>query len=200
MFIASAPVGSGSGLMFKELYAAGAQYIIRYGSDDVKNPAPNEKNIIKIIDETDHLYGFSLASGLDLNASGKSVFATPEIVSALTEEALERNLLIEKRVCHHLENYHALRTPEKFSPQRRKVLETQLNSLKRDDKKGSFDMESAVLFRVAQDFKRHAAAVLQTVDKENKSQGPYEGVNQTQALEMEAIFVEYVLSALMRLG
>jgi hypothetical protein len=42
VFVASAPVGSGSGLVFTELYAAGAEFIIRYGSDDVKNPNDDE--------------------------------------------------------------------------------------------------------------------------------------------------------------
>ncbi|MBS0185592.1 MAG: hypothetical protein JSS34_04535 [Proteobacteria bacterium] len=199
VFMASAPVGSGSGLMFTELYSAGAQYIVRYGSDDVKSPPQEDKNLIKIIDETDNLFGFELASGLDPNSCGKSLWASSEIIAALSAEALERNLPIEKRVCHHLENYHALRTPEKFSSKRKEALENQLKNLKRDNKKESFDMESAVLFRVAHDFKRHAASVLQTVDKENKNEGPYEGANKEQALEMEKVFTDYVLSALLRL-
>jgi len=199
VFMASAPVGSGSGLMFTELYAAGAHYIVRYGSDDVKSPPQEDKNLIKIIDETDNLFGYELASGLDPDSCGKLVGASSEIIAALSTEALERNLPFEKRVCHHLENYHALRTPEKFSSKRREALENQLKNLKRDDKKESFDMESAVLFRVAHDFKRHAASVLQTVDKENKNEGPYEGANKEQALKMEKIFTDYVLSALLRL-
>ncbi len=199
IFVASTPVGSGSGLVFTELYAAGAKYIIRYGSDDVKNPLPHEKDSIKIIDETDNLYGFDLASGLDPTEFGKSVFASPKIIEALKEEAKDRNLSTEIRVCHHLENYHALRTPGKFSPERKKRLEEQLVALKREDKKESFDMESAVLFRVAKDFDQHAAAVLQTVDKENKSLGPYEGTNKEQALHMEKVFTEYTLSALARI-
>ncbi|HQS84359.1 MAG: hypothetical protein B7Y25_05390 [Alphaproteobacteria bacterium 16-39-46] len=173
---------------------------MRYGSDDVKSPVSDEKNLIKIIDETDNLYGFERASGLDPSECGKTILASSEIISALSEEALKRNLMVEKRVCHHLENYHALRTPEKFSLKRREALENQLKALKRDDKKESFDMESAVLFRVAKDFKRHAAAVLQTVDKENKNQGPYEGDNKAQVLEMETVFTDYVLSALIRLN
>jgi len=44
--VASAPVGSGSGLMFTELYSAGAEHIVRYGSDDVKNPTKEESNLV----------------------------------------------------------------------------------------------------------------------------------------------------------
>lgn len=199
VFIASAPVGAGSGLMFTELYSAGADYIIRYGSDDVKNPSEDEKTLIKVIDETDNLYGFNLASGIPPSECGKSVFASESILDALRAEAQKRNLFIEERVCHHLENYHALRTPEKFSLERKKYLDAQLERLKRTDKKESLDMESAVLFRVAKDFDKHAATVLQTVDKGNKSVGPYEKHNKEQALSMERTFIDYILSALIRL-
>lgn len=199
IFIASAPVGSGSGLMFTELYAAGADYIIRYGSDDVKNPTEEEKYVIKIIDETDNLYGFNLASGVSKCEWGKSLFASEKILEVLKKEALHRNLKTETRVCHHLENYHALRTPEKFSSDRKKCLQAQLKCIARNEKKESFDMESAVLFRVAKDFNKHAASVLQTVNKENKQLGPYEGHNKQQALKMEGIFLDYLLSALNRI-
>lgn len=198
VFMASAPVGSGSGLMFTELYAAGAEYIIRYGSDDVKSPQPYEKEIVKIIDETDNLYGYALASAVPEDEWGKSVFASDRLLKALREEAKMRNLAVEERVCHHLENYHALRTPQRFSPERRRILEDRLAQLKRKDKKESFDMESAVLFRVAKDCGKHAAAVLQTVNKEDPKQGAYEGKNKEESLKMEAVFVDYILSALLK--
>lgn len=199
-FIACAPVGSGSGLVFTELYSAGAEYIVRYGSDDLKNPADYEKDMIKVIDETDNLYGYDIASGVPEEEWGKSIFASTEIIQALKDEARDRNLEVEERVCHHLENYHALRTPEKFSPERSRALQQQLNKIKRNDKKESFDMESAVLFRVAKDFCKHAAAILQTVNKSNNKEGPYEGENRKQALSLEEKFIDYVLSALMRIN
>ncbi len=199
MFIASAPVGSGSGLMFTELFSAGAEYIIRYGSDDVKNPKDEEKDMIKIVDETDNLYGFNVASGVDKEEWGKSVFASKEIIDALKAEAQSRNLPVETRICHHLENYHALRTPEKFSQIREQRLRQQLADIKRHDKKESFDMESAILFRVAKDFDKHSASVLQTVNKENKKLGPYEGSNKEHALKLEMVFTDYILSALTRI-
>ena len=48
IFIGCAPVGSGAGLLFTELYVAGAQYIIRYGSDDVKAPPSTDSHLVKI--------------------------------------------------------------------------------------------------------------------------------------------------------
>jgi len=200
VFIASAPVGSGSGLMFTELYSAGAKYIIRYGSDDLKNPSAEDKYLVKIIDETDNLYGFNLASGVESSEWGKSVFASSKLLAALKAEALSRNLKVDYRICHHLENYHGLRSPEKFAPDRKERLQAQLKNIARNDKRESFDMESAVLFRVAKDFDLHAAAVLQTVNKEDKKLGPYEGSHNEQALEMEHVFVDYVFSALQRLN
>jgi len=257
-FIASAPVGSGSGLMFTELYAAGAEYIVRYGSDDygsddVKNPGEYEHEIIKIIDEADNLYGYNIASGTPEEDWGQVVAASHVLVKCLKEESNSRNLQVETRICHHLENYHSLRTPHKFASDREKVLRAQLAQLEaRKDanaamtesgsacaKKSSFDMETAVLFTVAKDFTgytidsskattgkdtssdyvqstntgtntgtntstrsyvhKHAASVLQTVNKENHKLGPYEGENKTIALKLEQTFIEFILSAMMRL-
>ena len=200
IFIASAPVGAGSGLMFTELYSAGADYIVRYGSDDVKNIMDGEESLIKIVDETDNLYGFNMASGVPEEEWGKSIFASDVILQALKAEAHDRKLMVEVRVCHHLENYHALRTPNKFSYKRGKKLYKQLNAIKRRDKKESMDMESAVLFRVAKDFGKHAASVLQTVNKNDSKMGPYEGVNREQAIGLETIFVDYILSSLLRIN
>lgn len=106
LFVALAPVGSGSGLVFTELFAAGAKFLVRYGSDDVKNPEPYEyQNCVKIIDETDNLYGYCQASGVDPSEWGKSVMASPVLLQAFLAEANKREMSIEQRICHHLENY-----------------------------------------------------------------------------------------------
>jgi purine-nucleoside phosphorylase len=76
------------------------------------------------------------------------------------------------------------------------VLLKQLKEIKRTDKKESFDMESAVLFRVAKDFDKHAAAVLQTVNKKDSKQGPYEGKNKEKAMSQELMFTKYILASL----
>ena len=196
VFIVNAPVGSGSGLVFTELYAAGALYIVRFGSDDVKNPKKEDYYAVKLIDETDNLYGFNEASGVDPSEHGKSVFASPELVKIFKQSALERGLKVELRVCHHLENYHSLRSPEKFSPDRERALRARLKQLKRTDKKESFDMESAVLFRVAKDFDGHAISVLQTVDKESRK-GPY---TTKRPFEEENKILYYILDSLVSIS
>lgn len=210
-FIASAPVGSGSGLMFAELYSAGAEFIVRYGSDDVKDPLPDEHDMVKIISEADNLYGFEMGSGMDSQECGQSIFASSTLINALKKESAARQFTIEERICHHLENYHALRTPWKFSEDRKRKLEEKLEFLKqkanRIGKKSSFDMETAVLFRVAMEFGtttsfgsetpiKHAATILQTVNKENSKLGPYEGSNKDSAMKLEMQFIEFILKAL----
>jgi uridine phosphorylase len=198
IFIASASIGSGSGLMFTELFSAGAENIIRFGSDDAPSPAKEEFQMVKIIDEADNLIGYDYASGLSLKDSGKSIFASQELVSVLENEAQKRGLTVEKRVCHHLENYHALRNPKTF-PKREGNLNKQREDLRRPEKRESFDMETAVLFRVAKDFGKKAASVLQTVDKESFTVGPYEGRNKEKALVEEGKFADFVLTALIGL-
>ena len=153
-----------------------------------------------MIDEADNLFGFNLASGVPASEWGKSVNASPVIIQALEDEATRRNLTIVKRVCHHLENYHAVRNPEKYTT-REPVLRDQKKGLERKDKGESWDMETAVLFRVAADFDKHAAAVLQTVHKENSSIGPYEVKYLKEALQLENdLFFDYIFSTLVRLS
>lgn len=200
IFIACASVGSGSGLLFTELFVAGAKYIIRYGSDDVKLPPESDAYLVKIVDEADNLYGFNLQSGVPEEELGQSIDASTEIVNALISTALSKKINYEMRICHHLENYHALRSPDKFSHERAERLQAILQGLKRHPKAASFDMETAVLFRVAKDFGLHAATILQTVKKESPKLSSYEGENYQEARKVEEeIFFRYVLDALLNI-
>lgn len=200
IFVGCAPVGTGSGLLFTELFVAGAKYIIRYGSDDIKAPPSSDAYLVKIVDEADNLYGFSIQSGVDPQEFGQSVQASPLIIEALLSTAKSKGICYEMRICHHLENYHGLRSPNKFSPERRKRLENILEQLNANTKPSSYDMETAVLFRVAKDFGLHAATILQTVNKEGARFSSYEGVNNQQAIEAEEnIFFNYVLEALLQI-
>ena len=131
IFVGCAPVGTGSGLLFTELYVNGAKYIIRYGSDDVKSPPDSDAYLVKIVDEADNLYGFNIQSGVEQEEWGKEVKASAQMVAALVKVAEEKGVNYEMRICHHLENYHALRCPEKFSPERRVRIRAILYSSKR---------------------------------------------------------------------
>lgn len=200
IFVAAAPVGTGSGLVFTELFTCGAKYIIRYGSDDVKSPPESDAKLVKIVDEADNLYGFNIQSGVDPDEWGKSIQASPTIIKALIATAVTKNINYEMRICHHLENYHGLRSPAKFSNDRKQRLDSILDRLNSNPKPASYDMETAVLFRVAQDFDAHAATILQTVNKEGKHLSSYEGDNKRKALEIEEkIFFDYVLTAISKI-
>lgn len=197
IFVACASVGTGSGLLFTELFVAGAKYVIRYGSDDVKAPPSSDAYLVKIVDEADNLYGFNLQSGVDPLEFGQSVEASPVILDALISTARRQGIAYETRICHHLENYHALRSPHRFSPERQQRLRAILEKLEATSKPCSYDMETAVLFRVAKDFGLHAATILQTVNKEHSQLSSYEGDNYRQAIQVEEeIFFDYVLNAL----
>ena len=122
IFVAIAPVGSGSGCLFSELYAAGAEYFVRCGSDDAKNPELYEYNCVKVVDETDNLYGFyNQASGVRQSEWGQSVFSSPIMLKAFEDEASIQNLPIETRICHHMENNHSLRNPGAY-PKRKETI------------------------------------------------------------------------------
>ncbi len=200
IFVACASVGTGSGLLFTELFVAGAKYMIRYGTDDVKKPPASDAFLVKIVDEADNLYGFNLQSGVDPKEWGKSVPASQEIIKALISAAEEKGIGYELRICHHLENYHGLRSPDKFSTARSTRLKAQLSDLNENSKPASYDMETAVLFRVAKDFDLHAATILQTVNKEGTRLSSYEGENYRQAIEVEEnIFFNFVLDSLLQI-
>lgn len=200
MFVACAPVGTGAGLLFTELYVAGAQYILRLGSDDARNLPESEYHLVKIVDEADNLYGFEMQSGMDLNACGNSIWASPKMVGALVEYAALQGFHHELRVCHHLENYHALRYAHLYPQERQERLKQMLVKLEEKTKPASFDMETAVLFRVANDFGRHAATVLVTVKKDDPKLSSYEGELLKKAREIEeTLFFPYVLETMKRL-
>ncbi len=200
IFVSCAPVGSGAGLVFTELFVAGAKYIIRYGSDDVKSPPASDAYLVKIVDEADNLFGFDIQSGIDPKEWGQSIEASPQIVQALISTAKSKGIVYETRICHHLENYHGLRLPHKFSSERSDRIKAILEQLNKNRKPASFDMETAVLFRVAKDFGLHAATVLQTLNKESATLCAYEGENYQTAREVEeGIFFNYVLDALLEI-
>jgi hypothetical protein len=80
MFLALAPVGVGSGLVFTELFYRGATHLIRLGSDDVTRPPPEDVTLLKVVDEADGLYGYSRAVGLPEAEWGAVTPASPGTV------------------------------------------------------------------------------------------------------------------------
>jgi len=196
IFLALAPVGAGSGLAFTELYYQGAKAIIRYGSDDVPNPLPQEAELFKIVDEADNLYGYSKAIGVSASNCGGLIPASSQLVEALKVQTQSHNLNYETRICHHLESYHALRSPDAFPEPYRSQIKADHEAIKRENKKESMDMETAVLLETAQLFGRDAATVLQTVDKE-KASDPYHQKENLEAIyRLEKAFLNVIIDAL----
>ena len=111
-------------------------------------------------------------------------------------QASYQNLNYEMRVCHHLESYHALRNPEVFPNQYRYRIEADYAMVKRQDKKESMDMETAILFETARLFKQHAASVLQTVDKEKASDPYSQKATLKQIYGVEKQFFQVIVAAL----
>jgi len=100
------------------------------------------------------------------------VFCSPGLLQNFEDEAIAMNILVEKRICHHLENHHALRNPSTYH-KRVGTLKSQLDHLKH---KSEGKRESSDMVRVAKNFGKHAINVLQTVHKEDPERcGPYEG-------------------------
>lgn len=200
IFLALAPVGAGSGLAFTELYYQGANAIIRYGSDDVPNPSPEEAELFKIIDEADNLYGYSRAIGISMSDCGGIIPASSQLVEGLKAEAISHNLNYETRICHHLESYHALRDPDAFPEPYRGRIKADYEGVKQDEKKESMDMETAVLLETARLFGREAATVLQTVDKE-KAADPYQRQENLEKIyRLEKRFFQVIVDALFRMN
>ncbi len=196
IFLALAPVGTGCGLLFTELYYRGANAIIRFGSDDIPNPTSEETQLFKIIDEADNLFGYSQAIGVERNKIGKSIPASSRLVEALKQASKRQNLNYQTRVCHHLESYHALRIPEAFPEDYRHRIEADYAAVKRQDKPESMDMETAVLLETARLFNRDAASILQTVDKEKASDPYHQKETLEQIYRTENQFFEIAFNAL----
>ena len=149
----------------------------------------------KIVDEADYLYGFSKAIGPPEDMLGKSIPASPRIVEAIKQNAIHKDVPYEVRICHHLEAYHALRAPEAFPVDSCKRIKEDLSKFKSNIKKESMDMETAVLFETAMLFNKHAAIILQTVNKERISD-PYHDLNGLEEItRIEKSFFDILISS-----
>jgi uridine phosphorylase len=192
LFLALAPVGSGSGVVYTELYYRGAECIVRIGSDDVLQPEQRETRLLKIVNRADGLYGYAKAIGFTDAEMGAEIQASNRLITALVEQAERLQIEHEMRICHHLEAYHT-RDPEAYPIENREriLAEKQQREIV---KPFSTDMETAVLFATAKLFAKHAATVLVTVDKE-KPREPY-SVNTLVYFDVETLFFDVVVEAL----
>lgn len=197
LFVAAVPMGAGgSGFAFLELFAAGARAILRYGSSDRRIEAAQLRDIL-LIDRADNLVGLMRDAGLPAETWGTEILASPALVAAIESAADERSLRVHRRLCHHLEDYHAANFPE--CADRAAVL-ARMPWLLDDDPGWNSDMESAALFFRARQCDGHAASVLQPLLKQRGQTSPYSGDHAAISLAMEAVIIDLVGAALQRVA
>ena len=196
LFIASVPMGAGgSGFAFLELYAAGAKYLVRYGSNDRYVNEKNLKDII-LVHKADNLVGLMRDAGLPETQWGTSLIASPLLLNHFRQTAAALDLNLTTRRCHHIEDYHAYNYPELTSYQAR--IEQRIKTLETEP--CAWDMETAALYYRAQQFNQHGLTLLQSLIKHRGTPTAYEGTSGAVSLTMEQTFQQLILTALTTLN
>ncbi|CAB9497831.1 expressed unknown protein [Seminavis robusta] len=157
IFIAVIPLGSsGAGFAFFEMFAAGAQALVRVGAND----ATATMREFVIVDSVDNLVGLQYAAG-NKNASRNDAFAaSAELVGLLNFKASSHGFDSKQMICHNVEDYHAYNFSEFF--EQGASIRNQIEERKKSNNASEccWDMETAALFLRALQFGKHAAAVL----------------------------------------
>ena len=196
MFISSVPMGGGgSGFAFLEMYAAGAEYIVRYGSNDRFITQDNLKDII-IVDEADNLYGLMRDSGAPESEWGRSLYASSMLTETLINKASTLGYPVKRMICHHVEDYHAYNYPELTSENYEEIQKIIQRVENRSKKSSAWDMETAALFWRSKQFCKHAITVLQSLIKKKGLTRPYEGRHGEIAIHMEKVFYKLIFECL----
>ena len=197
LFLASVPMGSaGSGFAFLEMYAAGAKYIIRYGSNDRYVTEDNLCDII-LVDEADNLCGMMLDSGYDFEDTETSFKASTVLLDVLSQAVHTRGFPLNIRTCHNVDDYHAFNYPDAFKNKDR-ILE-KIEKLEVPEKEHCWDMETAALFFRAKQCNAHAATVLQCLIKHGLNEQPYESKYVSNFKEMEHHILDVIFDAFSQL-
>lgn len=155
IFVAVIPLGStGAAFAFFEMFAAGAQAIVRYGAND----ATATMREFVVVDSVDNLVGLSYAAGNNC-ANRSDVFkASSELVALLNFNASSQGLPTKQMICHNVEDYHAYNFSEFFA--QGDAIRREIEQRKNQSEQCCWDMETAALFLRAQQFGMHAATVL----------------------------------------
>lgn len=190
IFIAGVPMGAaGSGFAFFEMYAAGAQAIIRYGSNDRKVSVEDLRTIV-LVDKADNLVGLPLGSGVSATPD-RVIRASKDLVRLLEERVKLHDLPLTRMICHNVEDYHAYNFSEFFETE--DEIQAQIERIECGG--DCWDMETAALFWRAEQFGLHAATVLQNLLKKPGT-SPYEGEHGKMSLEMEHTFYQVIFEVL----
>jgi len=174
-FIAVVPIGAtGAGFAFFELFAAGAQAVLRFGAGSNANRESLPREIV-VVDEASNMESLVYASGREDARRNEILKASGQLVDLLVAKASEKEMPLKRMICYNVEDYHAYNFSELFKDgevtQRR--IKRKEEVCKSKGKDCCWDMETAALFWRAEQFGTHAATVLvpseswQTVELEH---------------------------------
>lgn len=201
LFIGCVPMGSaGGGAAILEMYLRGAEYIIRYGSNDYRVQEFTEEDFRKtiLVTEADNLRGLMYDSGAPMSEIGESIKASPLLLEKIRAQAKALNIKTIPAVCHNADDYHAFNYPnsELFKANAAVIEERRLlRESKYPGQTHTCDMETGALFWRAKQTKNHAATVLQTIIKHSDGRA-YEGKFGEISKEMEQQFCRLLLGTL----
>ncbi|MDF1655945.1 MAG: hypothetical protein P1U34_12625 [Coxiellaceae bacterium] len=195
-FLGYVPMGAaGSAMGYFEAYVAGAETIVRYGSDDSVITS-DDLNSFTLVECADNLVGIPAAIETEGNRYREVIEADKSLVDAFKKTAQELHLSIRRSICHHIEDYHAYRFPELMgNEQARLRVQERIESLeaRRPDLHHCRDMESAALFFRAKQLNKKAITILQSVLKPYGDDIAYTGSGRDIAIELEGKFLAWIM-------
>lgn len=163
-FAAVVPIGStGAGFAFFELFAAGAQAVIRFGagSDRERESLPRE---LVVVDEAANLDGLLRAAAVELedgvHPRSKLLPASQDLMTLLTAKATMQQMPMKKKICYNVEDYHAYNFSELFDSASVIQKNIAMKESQYDGKPCCWDMETSALYWRAMQFGLHAVTVL----------------------------------------
>ena len=192
LFFAYAPMGgSGSGIAFHEMFAAGAKTLVRQGSNDVWVTEDDLDDAI-VVSEARGLRGISWDQGVDEHQIDTPTLPDEVLQQHIEIACQEHSLNYSNRTCFNVDDYHAYLYPE-HTPQPDRIR----HRLAHYEQFSPYcrDMETASLFLKAQQFGASVASVLQNVIKQ-KPGAPYEGRSGEQARVQERRIADVIINAL----
>ena len=155
-FFAVVPIGStGSGFAFFEMYAAGAQAILRWGAgSDRKRHAASERELV-VVEEATNMVNSDVERTDILKASS-------ELTALIKEHANQKDMPTHPMICLNVDDYHGYNFTELFD--QGEAMRERIHACEQANNPNHldccWDMETAALYWRAQQFGRHAATIL----------------------------------------
>lgn len=194
VLIASVPMGAGgSGFAFHELYVAGADLLVRMGSND-HLVTREDMHRTFLIENADHLLG--LNQELGLNGKNHIWSANQQLFNRL-KQILELNAFeTQTAICHHLEDYHAFNFPNCLGENEQQHIMAQQALWNLQHQTTVWDMETAPLYYRAHLLHKIACSVVQNIPKMGEKTDPYESDLRNEIITFEAKLGKTILKGL----